>query len=61
MHLRKIRLSERMIKMKEKNEVTKKRIKSTKTQIAGRIIAALMVVFMLVASCSTVLYFIFNA
>ena len=47
--------------MKEKNEVTKKKFKSTKTQIAGRIIAALMVVFMLVASCSTVLYFIFNA
>lgn len=47
--------------MKEKNEVTKKKIKATKTQIAGRIIAALMVVFMLLASCSTVLYFLINS
>ena len=44
----------------ENIEVKKKKIKATKTQIAGRIIAALMVVFMLVASCSTVLFFIFN-
>ena len=47
--------------MKEKNEVTKKKFKATKTQIAGRIIAALMVVFMLVASCSTVLFFLINS
>lgn len=45
----------------ENSEVKKKKIKATKTQIAGKIIAALMVVFMLVASCSTLLYFIFNA
>lgn len=50
-----------MIKMVENKELKKKKIKSTKTQIAGRIIAALMVVFMLVASCSTALYFIFNS
>ena len=56
-----LQLPERMIKMIENNEVKKKRIKTTKTEIAGRIIAALMVVFMLVASCSTVLYFLFNA
>lgn len=47
--------------MKEKNEVTKKKYKGAKTQIAGRIIAALMVIFMLLASCSTLLYFLINS
>ena len=44
----------------ENNEVKKKRIKTTKTQIAGKVIAALMVVFMLLTSCSLLLSFIFN-
>lgn len=47
--------------MEENKEIKKKRIKGTPTRIAGRIIAALMVVFMLIASCSTALYFIFNS
>ena len=46
--------------MNEKNETTKKRYKGSKGRIAGRIIAALMVIFMLVGSCYTGLYFIFN-
>ena len=52
---------ERMIKMEENKQNRKKKIKATSTKIAGRIIAALMVVFMLLASCSTALYFIINS
>ena len=47
--------------MEENKETKKKRIKGAPTRIAGKIIAALMVFFMLIASCSTVLYFLFNA
>ncbi len=44
----------------ENNEVKKKKIKTTKSQIAGRVIAALMVIFMLGTSCSLLLSVIFN-
>ena len=47
--------------MEENKETKKKRMKGAKTRIAGRIIAALMVVFMLLASCSTALYFLINS
>ena len=52
--------------MKEKKEKVekikepKKRMKGTKGRIAGKIIAALMVVFMLVSVCSTAIYYIIN-
>ena len=42
------------------NQETKKKIKGTKGRIAGKIIAAMMVVFMLVASCSTAIYYLVN-
>ncbi len=45
--------------MKE-NEETKKKQKETKGRIVGKVIAALMVVFMLVASCSTAIYYLVN-
>ena len=47
--------------MEENKKTKKKKIKATSTRIAGRIIAALMIVFMLLASCSTALYFIINS
>ncbi len=47
--------------MENNKQTKKKKIKGTSTRIAGRIIAALMVVFMLLASCSTVLYFLINS
>lgn len=47
--------------MEENKQTKKKKLKGTSTRIAGRIIAALMVVFMLLASCSTALYFIINS
>ena len=47
--------------MEENKQNRKKKIKATSTKVAGRIIAALMVVFMLLASCSTALYFIINS
>ena len=45
--------------MKEKNE-KKKRTRGNAGRIIGKVIAALMVVFMLVASCSTAIYFLIN-
>ena len=48
-------------KMEENKQTKKKKLKGTSTRIAGRIIAALMVAFMLLASCSTALYFIINS
>lgn len=44
--------------MKEKNE--KKKIKGAKGRIAGKIIALLMVIFMFMSVCSTLLYFLVN-
>ena len=48
--------------MKEKIEKIekKKKVKGTKGKIAGRIIAGLMVIFMLLASCSTLIYCLAN-
>ena len=47
--------------MEENKEKKKKKLKGTSTRIAGRIIAALMVICMLLASCSTALYFLINS
>ena len=47
--------------MEENKQTKKKKLKGASTRIAGRIIAALMLVFMLLASCSTALYFIINS
>lgn len=47
--------------MEENKKNKKKRMKDTSARIAGRIIAALMVIFMLLASCSTALYFLINS
>ena len=47
--------------MEDNKETKKKRMKGTKTRIAGRIIAALMVAFMLLASCSTAIYYLINS
>ena len=47
--------------MKENNErPEKKRIKGQKGRIVGKIIATLMVGFMLIASCSTAIYYLVN-
>lgn len=54
------KLIERKREVMENNEVKKKKIKTTKSQIAGRVIAALMVIFMLGTSCSLLLSVIFN-
>lgn len=43
--------------MKEKTE-KKAKMKIDKGRIAARIIAAIMVAFMLIASCSTLIYYI---
>lgn len=46
--------------MKESNE--KKKVKGTKRKIAARVLAAIMVVLMLLAACSTcIFYVIYNA
>ena len=43
------------------NKQEKKRIRGSKGRIAGRIIAAIIALFMIIASCSTVIfYFIYN-
>ncbi len=50
--------------MKEKEEKIKepkKKMKGTKGRIAGKIIAALMVIFMLASACYTALYYIINS
>ena len=47
---------ERGNKMKEE----KKKVKGQAGKIIGRIVAALMIVFMLVASCSTFIYYLVN-
>ena len=36
----------------------KKRLKGTKTRIAGRILAAIMAVMMVLATCSTLIFYI---
>ena len=36
----------------------KKKIKGTKTRIAGRILAAIMAVMMVLATCSTLIFYI---
>ena len=47
--------------MKENKEnQEKKRIKGQKGRIFGKIIATLMIVFMLVASCSTAIFYLVN-
>lgn len=46
--------------MKEKQE-TKKRLKGTKGRIFGKIIATLMVAFMLISACSTAIYYLINS
>ena len=50
-----------MKEKKEKIKEPKKRLKGTKGRIAGKIIAAFMVVFMLASSCYTAVYFILNS
>ena len=52
---------ERMIQMEGNKETKKKRTKGTAGKIAGKIIAALMVAFMLIASCSTAIYYLINS
>ena len=42
------------VKMKEKKE--KNKVQGAKGRIAGKIIAALMVVFMIVGACSSMIY-----
>jgi len=49
-----------ILKMKEKKEIKKKN-KGTAGRIAGKIIATLMAIFMLVASCSTLIYYVINS
>ena len=47
--------------MKEKKEKQeKKRVRGQKGRIAGKIIATLMVVFMLLSVCSTAIYYLIN-
>ena len=43
--------------MKEKKE-KKRKMKGTKTRIAGKIIAAVMAVMMVLATCSTLIFYI---
>ncbi len=43
--------------MKE-NKEPKKRIKGAKGRIAAKIIAAIIAMFMIIASCSTVIYYL---
>lgn len=43
--------------MEEKKE-KKRKMKGTKTRIAGRIIAAVMAVMMVLATCSTLIFYI---
>lgn len=47
--------------MEEKKETKKKKIKGSKTRIVGKIIAAIMAILMVLAACSTVIYYIINA
>ena len=47
------------IKMKE-SKVQKKRIKGSKGRVAAKIIAAIIAVFMIIASCSTVIFYLIN-
>jgi len=47
--------------MKEKEQETKKRIKGAKGRIAARIIAALIAIMMIIASCYSLIYYIVNA
>ena len=43
--------------MEEKKE-RKKKMKGTKTRIAGKIIAAIMAIMMVLATCSTLIFYI---
>ena len=49
-------------KMEENKEVKKKRRKGTGMRIAGKIIAAVMAILMVLASCASLIYqFIYNS
>ena len=47
--------------MEGNKETKKKRTQGMAGKIAGKIIAALMVAFMLLASCSTAIYYLINS
>ncbi len=49
-----------MKEKKEKIKEPKKRMKGTKGRIAGKIIAILMALFMLLSVCSTAIYYLIN-
>ena len=49
-------MKEKEIKVKE----PKKRIKGTKGRISGKIIATIMVIFMLLSVCSTAIFYLIN-
>lgn len=47
-----------MRRNKKNNETKKKRIRGAKMQIVGRILAAIIAMLMLLATCSTLIFYI---